>query len=168
MKTRENHITGLMLLGMLLLALALAGCAGGRGAIRPNNPDDVIQVVKNQLEQAGMTCEYRDNSYDEITCGASNTYKTLIRYYSQSKRLRFMSLFGLSEPCESIYPEVMAYNWGYNVAQASCQEDTIAFLSYVIVPDAGLNGTEIRDFLIWWGGAINDSLKDSGLWNNVK
>jgi hypothetical protein len=164
---QSRLLTGVIMAIILgVLSVGFFGCGGG--AIKPGEANDVLATVKAEMESAGMECEYRDNSYDELTCSASDTYKTLIKYYSQSKRLRFMSLFGLAVACDDIYHEVMGYNWGYNVAQASCKDDTISFLSYILVPESGLNGGEVKDFLVWWGGAINDSLKDSGLWDSVK
>ena len=171
------HFTTITFIIVALLFFAMLSCSAKNikdessdvmVSIKPGTPSDVMAAIKTELEALGHVCEYSlENDFGEITCNDDDTYKTLIKYYEISKRIRFMSFFTLATPCDEIYHEVMTYNWEFNVAQASCQDDTIAFLSYTILPDGGINASEIHNFLEWWASSLVTSLKESGLWNTI-
>ncbi len=127
-----------------------------------------MDTVKSELKEHDFSCKFRDERPQELFCQNNDTYQTLIKYYAQSRRLRFMAIFELKEKCNILHPEIMDFNWNFNVAQVSCKDDTITFLSNTVVPENGVSGEDIKSYLVWWSAAINDALKESGLWDKMR
>lgn len=150
----------------VLLVLVLVGC--NKAIVKPDLPNNVARNVKAELESLDFKCRFSEDDTEAIFCENDKIFKTLIKYYTPSRRLSFMTVFALSSPCEQNYHEIMSYNWGNTVAQASCKENSVAFVTHTIVPDNGISGVDIQRFLEWWSGALNDSLRESGLWDSIK
>jgi len=155
-----------LVLCAIILVFTFTAC--NKTNVKPDLPNNVARSVKTELEPMEFKCQFSEDDTDALFCESNKTYKTLIKYYTQSNRLSFMTVFALKSPCEDIYHEIMAYNWGYTIAQASCKENTVAFLTHSIVPEKGMSGKDIQSFLEWWSGALNDSLRESGLWDAIK
>jgi len=163
---RSTHRIIIAFITVAVFSTLVFGCSSK--LIRPGTNEDVSGGVKEGLESEGFVCKRSERDASELVCDSPRTYKTTISYFSQSKRLQFMSVFNLLTPCTEIYADIMAFNWNYNVAQASCNGNNISFVSTIILPESGLKSVEIKEFLEWWRDTMNETMKDSKLWDYVE
>jgi hypothetical protein len=151
-------------LGLVVSAVLAVGC-GATGSIVPASALDVRDALTAELNAAGMSC--RELEPDKLICENAATYKMILRYLSESRRILVAALFNANNTCATVASAVFDFNQRWNVAVVSCvDQDTgtvVEFLTSILVPEAGFDGSELLPFFQWWSESIRDLSQSSGL-----
>jgi hypothetical protein len=175
-----------------VLTIGLLGVVACTGPIRPaDSAKEVLDRVTSELQSKGYACrdiarashelppDMQGGLWDAqphavapvvatpptVVCEHERTYKVILRYLWESKRLMLQTAFNLKKPCddEQVALLVKKFDDGYNVAIASCSGSAVMFETTVLLPNRGLDAQDLHDYLVWWSRSLREAAHDSGL-----
>lgn len=145
---------------VLAALLIFASCATTNPSIYPSaSKEQTLSQVRKTLSDRGFSCSPEDE--DSLVCEADQTYKIVIDYRMSPRRLLFYAIFNNERPCSEQLHQLHDFNVRYLV-QIACIEDSLRFSTSTIVPEAGLNGRELEEFLLSWTEEIYEAATRSG------
>jgi hypothetical protein len=151
---------------LMLLSVSMVGCP--KPAASPSaNPQTNVSSARDALTAAGYKCKSAPDTKRSIICQQDEPrVKFIFGFEEMPARMVIVLVFTYPTVCDpQRYVKMNLFNGRVDYAHASCEAKNIFYFGSQNVPEKGLTGKDVVDYVQWWTKATIQAGAAAGLFD---